>query len=291
MKLSREDQAFVEAYDPGQYERPSVTADTALFRIVNGEAGKHYSSKQLELLLIKRGQAPYQGGWALPGGFCNMDEALDEAARRELKEETGLEANYYGQVATSHRPDRDPRTRIITTTYLAILAHGMEQEPKAGDDADQAAWFKIEMDTEAQEDGSVVVRVDLQGPEHLRGKVRLTRQSDGLWARNAEDQSGNIAFDHLELIAASVETLRQYLYLTDLPYQFLPETFPLKDLQGIFEAIVGQPLLRTTLLEHIKGRIVPVDFAPGDDVLEHTYQANPHYRPPEGSLFIDLWRA
>lgn len=291
MDLSKEDLAFVQAYDPTAFDRPSVTADTALFRITEGQRGRHYAPKTLEILLVKRGQPPYQGGWALPGGFCGMEESLDDAARRELKEETGLEAVYFGQVATFHDPARDPRTRVFTTTYLAILAYGMDQDPKAGDDAAQAAWFRVEMRTQPQEDKSVLVDLTLTGPETLRAQVRFDRVQGGLWERQAQDLTGNIAFDHVETIGGAVETLRQYLYLTDLPYRFLPETFPLNDLQGVFEAVVGQALLRTTLFEHIKGRIIPVALEGSEDVLDRTYQANPHYRPPDGSLFVSLWRS
>ena len=116
------------------WPRPMVTADAAVFAWVDGKA---------KLLLIQRKHEPYQGHWALPGGFVEVDEDLPEAAARELAEETGLKDVPLEQLRTFGKPGRDPRGRTITVVYFGIVGKDARQI-QAGDDAAQAQWFDIE---------------------------------------------------------------------------------------------------------------------------------------------------
>ena len=111
---------------------PAVTTDCVIFGF-NGE--------RLQVLLIERGIEPYKGRWAFPGGFLKMDEAAEEGALRELKEETGLENAYIQQLHTFSDPNRDPRERVITIAYYALVRI---QEVKGGDDAASARWFPLD---------------------------------------------------------------------------------------------------------------------------------------------------
>lgn len=116
------------------HPHPAVAADVALFR---RRAGRR------ELLLIRRGQEPFAGRWALPGGFVHIDEDLEPAARRELLEETGLHAAELRQLETFGRPGRDPRERVITVVFIGGAADPTA-EPKGGDDAADARWFDLD---------------------------------------------------------------------------------------------------------------------------------------------------
>lgn len=294
MKLTEKDRAFVADYNAADYERPSVTADTALFRVqpVDAAEARRFGTHQLEILLVRRKRPPYQDGWALPGGFCDMDETLAQAAARELKEETGLEGYYYGQVATFDAVNRDPRTRTIGTLYLAISAHGMDTEPKPADDAAEAAWFGITMNTFPLGDNRYRADIRLTREDTLlEGAIHFSRSETGVWEREAEEYTNGLAFDHLELIGAAMETLRQQLYLTDLPYRWLPPTFSLGECQAVFEAVIGQPLLRTTLFEHIKARLARDSEADASGTLQQRYRHRDDFVPPEGSVTTDLWRS
>ena len=117
-----------------QYPHPALTVDIVIFTIRDG---------RLQLLLIRRGGEPYRGNWALPGGFVEMDEGLEQAARRELEEETGVSAAYLEQLYTFGRPDRDPRERVITVAYYALIPSDKLQL-RAASDAEAVGWFAMD---------------------------------------------------------------------------------------------------------------------------------------------------
>jgi 8-oxo-dGTP diphosphatase len=117
-----------------KYPHPAVTSDLVVFTI---------SDNKLKLLLIKRGQDPYRGSWALPGGFLELNEDLEECAKRELREETGLENLYLEQLYSFGHPERDPRERVISIAYFALVPPpGNALQPS--DDAVEAAWFTLD---------------------------------------------------------------------------------------------------------------------------------------------------
>ena len=115
------------------YPHPSVTVDVIVFRLCEGD---------LQVLLIKRGHEPYGGMWAIPGGFVDIDESLDQAAKRELEEETGVREVYLEQLYTFGDLGRDPRGRVVTVAYFALLPPGA-LDPRAGDDAAEAQWWSV----------------------------------------------------------------------------------------------------------------------------------------------------
>jgi 8-oxo-dGTP diphosphatase len=115
------------------WPRPMVTVDAAVFNI---------SGDKIKMLLINRGNEPFKGRWALPGGFVEMDEELEDAVVRELKEETDLTEVKLEQMHTFGTIGRDPRGRMITIVFMGVVTDG-QTEIKAGDDAAEAQWFDI----------------------------------------------------------------------------------------------------------------------------------------------------
>ena len=115
-----------------KYPHPSVTTDCVIFG---------FDGNKLRVLLVKRGIEPYKGRWAFPGGFIKMDESAEDGALRELQEETGLTGAFIRQFHTFSDPNRDPRERVITIAYYALVRM---KEVKGGDDADEAQWFALD---------------------------------------------------------------------------------------------------------------------------------------------------
>lgn len=115
-----------------KYPHPSVTTDCVIFG---------FDGSKLKVLLVERGVEPFKGRWAFPGGFLMMDESAEVGALRELKEETGLEGAYIRQFHTFSDPNRDPRERVITIAYYALVRM---QDVEGGDDAADARWFPLD---------------------------------------------------------------------------------------------------------------------------------------------------
>ena len=181
-------------YDPRSYPPVAVTVDLVLLTI---------HGKQLSVLLVRRATAPFEGRWALPGGFVRPDENLPQAARRELAEETGLSdpGGHLEQLASYGEPDRDPRMRVVTVAYLALVPS--PPAPVAGSDAAAARWAPAE-DT-------------LAHPEEL-------------------------AFAHGGILRDGVERARAKLEYTPLAAAFCPAEFTIAELRRVYETVWGVPL-------------------------------------------------
>ncbi|MFI5710761.1 NUDIX hydrolase [Kribbella sp. NPDC051620] len=176
------------------FEPLGVAADLVILTVREGS---------LQVLLVRRGIAPYQGRWALPGGFVRPKEDLEAAARRELEEETGLHSDriHLEQVATYGEPGRDPRGRVISVTYLALVPD--LPSPVAGTDAASAEWVAVD--------------------EVLTDQDRL-------------------AFDHHRILTDAVERARAKLEYSPLAAAFCPDEFTISELRGIYEAVWGVQL-------------------------------------------------
>jgi 8-oxo-dGTP diphosphatase len=185
-----------ETYDASKYERPSVTVDVVIFTILDGE---------LKALLVKRKHWPYEGMWAIPGGFVGIDEGLEEAAYRELREETGVSGEdvYLEQLYTFGDPGRDPRTRVITVAYFALVSadklHLPDGRLRAADDAADVGWFSAY-------------------------------------------KPPSLAFDHTDILNYAITRLRYKLEYTAVGFQLLPGRFTLRELQEAYETVLGEEL-------------------------------------------------
>lgn len=142
-----------------EYPRAALTVDCVVFGFDEGA---------LKVLLIRRGIEPFKNAWALPGGFVRTDETLDAAALRELQEETGLKQVYLEQLYTFGAIDRDPRERIISVAYFALVRRA-DHLPAAATDAAEASWFEAEGVPTLAFDHAEILKTAL---ERLRGKIR-----------------------------------------------------------------------------------------------------------------------
>ncbi len=185
------------------YPRPSVTVDTVLFAL---------RPRDLAVLLVRRGHPPFQGDWALPGGFVDQNEPLEAAARRELEEETGISGVVFEQLGAYGDPGRDPRGHTVSIVYYTFVIS--EPRPTAGDDAAEAAWLPLR-------------------------KLALPSAR-----RRTSGNAVKLAFDHGEIIEAARARLQERLHTPTLRTAFpmVPPHFTLTELQHVYEAVFGRAL-------------------------------------------------
>src|SRR5947209_2071716 len=160
-KMQQTPEAKAHNYDASKYDRPSVTVDVVMMSL---------RQRDLQVLLIKRRSWPFEGMWAIPGGFVNIDESLETAAKRELQEETGVQDVYLEQLYTFGDPGRDPRTRVITVVYFALL-DSERLQVKAADDAADVGWFSVYQLPQLAFDHEKILHYALA---RLRGKLDYT---------------------------------------------------------------------------------------------------------------------
>jgi 8-oxo-dGTP diphosphatase len=213
MDSDQSEAEFLARYDPRAFDPVAVTVDVVTLTIRDGE---------LHVLLVQRGVPPFEGAWALPGGFIKthrgpggelVEEDLAEAAIRELSEETGPHPDrvHLEQLGTYGTPGRDPRMRVISVAYLAFAPE--LPDPRAGSDARAAAWVPV--------------------------------SSLGLADNAAGQRPGTtrkLAFDHARILADGLERARSKLEYTPLATAFVTEPFTISELRAVYETVWGEPL-------------------------------------------------
>lgn len=241
---------FLAQYNPGDYERPSVTVDMMVIRMKE-------DLSCMQVLLIQRKDHPFINQWALPGGFVNMDESAYEAACRELKEETGLTDVYLEQIYTMSQPKRDPRMRVIDIAYVALLPYEAEARVIAGDDAKNAVWFDIDLDESilrlTNKENYLKIEYGLTEKYFKNGRVSVKNHVPHLISNEA------LAFDHSEIILEGLIRLRNKVMYSDIAFNLVPEEFTLPDLQRVYEEILGKELYKAYFRDKIEEKVVNLE--------------------------------
>ena len=207
---------FLKEYDPYQYKNPCATTDMVLFSY----AGEKPDTDALKVLLVCRKNHPSIGYWALPGGFVELYENLEDTARRELEEETGVKGLPVEQFACYGDYQRDPRARVITTAYFSLV-NEKEVRVKAGDDAADAAWFTVKLkkgeSRDVTTDAAVIKKEDFslelenEDRELKIGAVICKEERQGLVRERKYKvkEGGMVAVDHAAIITQALEVVRQ----------------------------------------------------------------------------------
>ncbi len=201
MSRSADEKAFLSSYRPKDYPRPSVAVDLVIFTIIDA---------QLRVLLVRRNEHPFKNAWALPGGFLRVGETasaqgedLEEAARRELAEETGLDSSrvYLEQLGAFGRAGRDPRMRVVSVAYVALVRPDLAPFVRAGGDVKAAEWFAVE------------------GVDALE-----------------------LAFDHSEIVKQGLARVRAGLESTNIAFDLVPLTFTIPELRHVYSMVLNKPI-------------------------------------------------
>jgi ADP-ribose pyrophosphatase YjhB (NUDIX family) len=248
------------------------------------------SGKSMKLLLVKRADHPFIGQWALPGGFVSVDESIDEAANRELKSETNVEDIYMEQLYTWGDVKRDPRWRVVSCSYMALV-DGSLFDIKAGDDADDAGWFDVKFEV-FEEKKTVLekelvfeksVKIILSSEEDtLEAVVKITERRRGRSTSVKREivNSGGIAFDHAKIIEYAIERLRNKIEYTDIVFNLMPQRFTLSELQQVYEIILGRELLAAAFRRKISDKVIETN----------EFSKNAGHRPSKLYRFNPGWK-
>lgn len=237
-KVYQSEAEFLKDYDPNQFDRLSLTADILIFS-VSSEKTNNYrklSDKYLSVLLVKRNNYPFKDKWCLPGGFVGIEESIDKAAERILERETNLKDIYIEQLYTFGDPKRDPRMRVVSTAYVALVDKDQLTTPLK----EEARWFRITT-KEAKGKIEVVLKSEEEILTFQMKKVLKDRSSDRYWYEEIENKE--IAFDHTRVIVSGLSRIKNKLEYTDIAFHLVPEEFTLGELQQVYEVILGKQLL------------------------------------------------
>lgn len=264
------EEQYLSRYNADAYERLSIATDIVAFSISRTKEDnvRKLPEQHLGVLMIKRAEHPFKDQWALPGGFVKPDETVDETARRELQEETGVEGSYLEQLYTFSEPERDPRTRVVSCAYMALLSN--RPNLVAATDAADAKWFDItyklcSKKQEMLEDGVINTNhycIELRNEEIiLEAEIECIKKLENLKVETEYRiiSSKNIAFDHAKIIAFAIERLRGKIEYTDLALNLMPERFTLTMLLKTYELILDKELIRTNFTRKIAGLVTETD--------------------------------
>lgn len=238
-KVYNSEEEFLKDYNPDEFEKLSMTTDILIFSVSSEEVDNYRKTdkKKMSILLVKRDNYPFKDKWCLPGGFIGIDEDLDEAPKRILKKETNVDNIYLEQLYTFGSVKRDPRMRVISTSYIALI----DKNRLTNNLSKDACWFDITFYEEKDnivditlDNGTTVISFKIE-------KILREQTTDRYTFKILKNDS--LAFDHPLVILSGIERLKNKIEYTDIVFNMMPEYFSLGELQQVYEVILGKKLL------------------------------------------------
>lgn len=232
----------------------AYTADLLIFGIDSRQNANTRSlpKKFFSILLVKRGKEPFMNKWCLPGGFIGSDETSKNASSRVLKKETGLTDVYMQQLKVNDSVDRDPRGRVVSVSYMALI----DRTLLTSDLNDDASWFDIDV----IEDGENYLINLTNGEDNINFEVK----------RNVIDlkseefsydvvKKSDLAFDHEKLIIEGIMALRDKVNKTDIVFNLMPQEFTIGELKQVYELILNKKLVNSAFRRTIADKVLLLD--------------------------------
>lgn len=253
-KVYNSEEAFLKDYDSSVFEKLSMTTDILIMSVSNEDTGNYrkLSEKKFSILLVKRDNYPFKGKWCLPGGFVGIDETLDEAAKRVLKTETNLKDIYIEQLYTFSGIKRDPRMRVISTSYMALVDKNRLMDKLSAN----ASWFNVFM-LEDEKSYNVTLDNGIEEIKFVVGKKLRDKTTDRYDFNIIKNDK--LAFDHPLVIVSGIERLKNKIEYTDIVFNMMPKYFTLGELQQVYEVILGKKLLDPAFRRIIANKVEKTD--------------------------------
>lgn len=254
--MYKSEEEFLKHYNPEAFDQLSMTVDILLVS-VSSEKQENYrktNKKMMSILLVKRDDYPYKDKWCLPGGFLNpKTETLEECAKRVLKKETNLKELYLEQLYTFDNINRDPRTRVVSTSYIALI----DKNRLTDKINTNASWFDVILFEESKDKIDMVLS---NGSDMIKFSIKkklYEKTTDRYKFEIIENK--DLAFDHPLVIVSGLERIKNKLNYTDIVFNMMPEYFTLGELQQVYEVILNKKLLDPAFRRIIKDKVVKTD--------------------------------
>ncbi len=253
-KKYNSEEEFLKDYDSSQFDLLSVTTDILIFSVSDYKSNNYrkLSEKKFSVLLVKRDDYPYKDKWCLPGGFVRIDEDLEDAPNRILYDEANIKDIYLEQLYTYGSVDRDPRMRVVSTSYMALI----DKNRLPSTVKENASWFDV-LFLEDEKKIHVTLDNGVKTIKYVIKKILKEHTTDRYKYEVVEND--DLAFDHALVITAGVERLKNKLEYTDIAFNMMPEYFTLGELQQVYEVILGKKLLDPAFRRIIKNKVEKTD--------------------------------
>ena len=248
------EEEFLKHYDSSKFEKLSMTADILIFSISDNPTNNYrkLNEKLFSVLLVKRDDYPFKDKWCLPGGFVKIDEDLEDAPKRILANETNIHDIYLEQLYTFGSVDRDPRMRIISTSYMALIDKNRLNDKLNSN----ASWFNLRV----LEDDKIITVYLENGTEEIKFKIKkILKEKTTDRYKFEVIENDKLAFDHPLVIVSGIERLKNKIEYTDIVFNMMPEYFTLGELQQVYEIILGKKLLDPAFRRIIADKVIKTD--------------------------------
>lgn len=273
------------------YFRPAVTVDSIIFTIRDSEIENYRKlpEKKFQVLLVKRAGEPFKDKWSLPGTFVGESEKFEEAVNRCLKEKANIKDIYLEQLYSWGDPQRDPRERVISTSYMGLVDSN-DIQIKAGKNVEDVDWFNIKLDTVKQtnkenkngyyktEDIEILLK---NKNIMLKSKVRVVKELvNGNLVVYTQILQSDLAFDHTKILIYAIERLKNKVEYTTIAFNLMPQKFTLTKLQQVYEILLDKPLLKANFRRKIADMVIETE----------DYEENAGHRPSKLYKFNTNWQ-
>ncbi len=251
------EEEFLKDYNIKVFDQLSMTSDVLVVSVSDQEQSNYRKTnkKMMSILLVKRDNYPFKDKWCLPGGFLNpKNETLEECARRVLKNETNITDLYLEQLYTFDSLSRDPRTRVVSTAYMALV----DKKTIKDKINPNASWFDVLL-IETKKD---IVEISLtNGVENINFSIKkeLKEKTTDRYSFKTYDNK-YLAFDHDIVILSGIERLKNKINYTDIVFNMMPKYFTLGELQQVYEVILNKKLLDPAFRRIIANKVEKTNF-------------------------------